>query len=74
MARPATDLTQVGETSDRQYFFLFGWVKLNDVNTQRMTEDLASYEIETRFGWVDLALSPLLLPLSVTSRTVTVAR
>ena len=60
--------------SARQFYVLFGLIRLNEVNVQRMSDDLTSYDIDSRYGWVDLALSPLLLPLTVTSRTVTVTR
>jgi ABC-type lipopolysaccharide export system ATPase subunit len=64
--------TGIGETSVRQYYVLFGLVQFNEVNVQRMASDLTSYTIETEFSFVDLLLAPLLLPLTVTSRTVTV--
>lgn len=63
-----------GEDSMRQYYLLFGLVSLNEVDSQRMTRDLTSYEITTEFGWTDVLLLPLLLPLTVTTRTVTVTR
>ena len=37
-----------------------------------MADGLTSYEIESKFGFLDLLLQPLLLPLTMTSRTVTV--
>jgi hypothetical protein len=37
-----------------------------------MAGDLTSYQIDTRFGLVDLVLSPFLLAVTGTSRTVTV--
>jgi len=33
---------------------------------------LTSYTIETSYGFMDILLQPLLLPLTMTSRTVTV--
>ena len=45
---------------------------LNEGNFQRVTGDLAGYEIESEFGFVDLFLSPLLFFVTGTSRTVTV--
>jgi hypothetical protein len=57
---------------DRQYYWIFGLYQVNDVDARRMSGDLTSYTIETRFGWVDLLLLPLLLPLTATSRTVVV--
>lgn len=64
--------TGLGETSTRQYYVLFGLVSFNEVNVQRMVSDLTSYTIATEYSIVDLLLAPFLLPLTVTSRTVTV--
>lgn len=60
------------EVSARQYYFVFGLVTLNRVDAQSMAPELTSYAIDTRFSFVDLLLAPLLLPLTATSRTVTV--
>lgn len=56
----------------RQFYWIFGLYQVNEVDTQRMSGDLTSYTIETRFGWTDLLLAPFLLPLTATSRTVVV--
>lgn len=64
--------TGAGENSARQYYIFFGLVTLNSVDAQRLAPELTSYAIDTRFAFVDLLLSPLLLPLTATSRTVTV--
>jgi hypothetical protein len=64
--------TGTGETSARQYYFLFGIIRLNEVDAQRMAPELTSYSVHTRVAFVDLLLAPLLLPLTATSRTVTV--
>lgn len=63
-----------GEQTLRQYYIFFGWLRLNDVDTQRVTADLSSYAIETEFSLVDILLAPILLPLTMTSRTITVYR
>jgi hypothetical protein len=60
------------EKSTRQYYLFFGLVRLNETNVQRMAGDLTSYSIETEFSFTDLLLFPFLLPLTMTSRTVTV--
>ena len=62
------------EETRRQFYIFFGWLRLNDVDTQRIVADASSYDIETEFSLVDVLLAPLLLPLTVTSRTVTVYR
>jgi hypothetical protein len=64
--------TGSGAVSARQYYVLFGFAEINEVDPQRMAEGLTSYSIETEFGLVDLLLFPLLLPFTATSRTVTV--
>lgn len=64
--------TNSGETTVRQYYFFFGFFALNEVDTQRLAPELTSYAIDTRFSFVDALLFPLLLPLTATSRTVTV--
>ncbi|MCA8973821.1 MAG: hypothetical protein KDC98_03830 [Planctomycetes bacterium] len=57
---------------ERQYYWLFGFVDVNEVDAQRMAGNLTSYTIETGYGLTDFLLTPLLLPLLATSRTVTV--
>lgn len=64
--------TGLGETTARQFYILFGLVSFNEVNVQRMADDLTSYSIQSEFSIIDLLLAPLLLPLTATSRTVTV--
>ncbi len=61
-----------GVTEARQYYWLFGFARVNEVDPQRMAPDLTSYTIETEYGIVDLLLAPFLLPLTATSRTVVV--
>lgn len=64
--------TGLGEVSKRQYYFLFGLVNLTEVNVQNMAGNLTSYTVETEQSFTDLLLWPLLLPITVTTRTVTV--
>ncbi len=64
--------TGTGQASQRQYYALFGLFQVNEVDTQRLAADLTSYTVDTRFGFVDLLLAPFLLPLTGTSRIVTV--
>lgn len=60
------------ELVERQYYWFFGLIEVNEVNAQRMAGDLTSYSIETKFGFIDFLLTPFLLPLLSTSRTVIV--
>ena len=64
--------TGLGESSETQWYILFGLVRFNEVDTQRMASDLTSYAIETEYSFLDFLFMPLLLPLTVTTRTVTV--
>lgn len=64
--------TGVGEASARQLYLFFGLMTVNEVDIQRLTDNLTGYAIETEFSFVDLLLTPFLLPFTMTSRTVTV--
>lgn len=64
--------TGTSSTTARQYYLLFGWASVNDVDAQRMAPDLTSYAVDTSYGFVDLLLAPFLLPFTMTSRTVVV--
>ncbi len=64
--------TGMGTESMRQYYLFFGLLPLNEVNVQRETGDLTGYEIYSEYGFVDMLLSPLLIFVTATSRTVTV--
>ncbi|MBK8980546.1 MAG: hypothetical protein IPM29_31980 [Planctomycetes bacterium] len=66
--------TGVGTETARQYFFLFGLFRLNEVDTESLAEESTSYRIRTESAFTDFLLAPLLLPLTVTTRTVTVER
>tara|TARA_R110002072_G_scaffold264409_3_gene423170 strand:- start:48044 stop:48334 length:291 start_codon:yes stop_codon:yes gene_type:complete len=64
--------TGTGMQTVRQYYILFGFFTANEISAQRMADGVTSYAIETKYGFWDLLLQPLLLPLTMTSRTVTV--
>ena len=64
--------TGLGQESSRQFYMLFGLVRMNEVDPQRMAGDLTSYTVDSEFSFLDLLLAPILLPFSFTSRTVTV--
>lgn len=64
--------TGTAQVSERQFYILFGMIEVNEVDCRRLAPDLTSYTIETEFSFVDLLLAPLLLPVTMTSRTVTV--
>lgn len=64
--------TGTGVEHRRQYYVLFGLVAANEVDAQRMAGGLTSYEVETGYRFLDMLIAPLLLPLTITTRTVTV--
>ncbi len=64
--------TGTHESVARQYYALFGFIPVNEVDPQRMAADLTSYTIETKFGFVDMLWAPFLLPFTITTRTVVV--
>jgi hypothetical protein len=72
--RVGTGPTGLGEESERQVYVLFGLLRWNLVETSRLAGDVTGYEIVTEYSWTDLLLAPLLLPLTATSRTVTVRK
>ena len=69
-----TGPNNLGTSSSRQFYVLFGLFQLNEADSQRLTHGLNAYRITTEVGFVDAILLPLLLPLTVTSRTGTVER
>jgi Bor protein len=64
--------TGTSQTTVRQYYVFFGLVRLNEINAQNIANNLTSYTVESEFSFMDLLLFPVMLPLTVTSRTVTV--
>jgi hypothetical protein len=64
--------TGLGEVSQRQYYMFFGLLNLTEVNVQNLASNLTSYSIETEYAFTDFLLMPFFLPLTVTTRTVTV--
>lgn len=64
--------TGTGEQSARQYYLFLGLITVNEISAQRMADGLTSYEIETRYGFWDMLIQPLILPLTMTTRTITV--
>lgn len=64
--------TGTGEHVERQWYVLFGLFQANEVDAQRSAAGLTSYSVETEYGLIDMLLAPFLLPLTITTRTVTV--
>jgi len=62
------------EVTRHQYFFLFGLVNLNRVDSAAMASPQKSYTVETGFTFTDLLVSAVLSPLSIVRQTVTVRK
>lgn len=72
--RVGTGPVGAGSESLRQFYLFFGLLRISESDGQRITREATSYEIVTEYSIVDMLLQPLLLPLTMTSRTVTVNR
>lgn len=65
----------VGEkVKGRQWYALWGLVKIGDKDTHVMAGDSADYTIETKYGAVDWLVNFFLGWLTLRTRTVTVIR
>ena len=64
--------TGTDQQSARQWYVLFGLIAANEVSAQRMSAGLTSYSIESEYSLIDMLLQPLIWPLTLTTRTVTV--
>lgn len=60
-----------GTSTKRQWYFLFGLVPLNKVNTQTMAKD-ENYKIKTEIGPADFFLNIITSFVTINSRTVKV--
>lgn len=58
----------------RQWYALWGLVKLGDSDTNKMVGDTTDYKIETYYGGVDWLINFFLGAFSIQSRTVKVTK
>ena len=65
--------TGVAQTS-RQWYALWGLVRLGDSDTKTIAGDSADYTVETYYGVVDWLINFFLGGLSIQSRTVRVTK
>ena len=72
--RVGTGPTGASSESLRQFYLLFGLIRVSEADSQRLTLESTGYEIVTEYSLTDMLLQPFLLPLTLTSRTVTVYR
>jgi hypothetical protein len=56
----------------RQWYVLWGLVKINDVNTNTMHNDTVNYTIKTQQSALDVVINIFTSAVTVGSRTVTV--
>ena len=59
---------------ERQWYLLYGLAPVNKIDTQAMAEGKSNYEITTSVTVVDWIYQALLLPATITCRTVRVRR
>ena len=62
------------EKSERQWYFLYGLVPLNEVDSQDLAGDATDYDVETEQTVTDVLINLLTGFFSIFSRTVTVTR
>ena len=58
----------------RQWYALWGAVKLGDKDTKSMVGDTPDYKIETYYGAVDMLINMFLGTFSIGSRTIKVTK
>lgn len=58
----------------RQYYFLWGLIPLNVVDTNAMAGDASDYEIQTKTSFVDVLIGIPTSLITVQTRTVTVIK
>lgn len=66
---------QTGITEkSRQWYALWGLVKIGDTDTKNMVGDTADYKIETYYGVVDWLINVFLGGFTIQSRTIKVTK
>lgn len=59
---------------ERQWYVLFGYIPINDVDTNAMAGEATDYEIRTEQTQIDIIIGIFTGIISVHSRTVTVQK
>ena len=62
------------ETEKRQWFALWGLVPLGEVDSQKLANGAAHYDVETQMSAIDFLLNLVTGFVTITSRTITVTR
>ena len=60
--------------TSRQWYALWGLVRLGDKDTKTMTDDTTDYTVETYYGAVDWIINFFLGGFSIKSRTIKVTK
>lgn len=58
----------------RQYYFLWGLIPLNEVDTKAMADDVSDYEIRTKTSFIDVLIGIPAGLITVQTRTVMVIK
>lgn len=67
---PAFDRAKI----ERQWYLLWGLVPVNEIDTQAMANGQSNYEITTEVTFIDWLYIAVMLPATITCRTVIVTR
>jgi Bor protein len=62
------------KAEERQWYFLFGLVPLNDVDSHALAGDAKNYDVRSEYGVVDLLLNLITGWVTIYSQTVTVTK
>ena len=62
------------EAEKRQWYFLFGLVPLNEVDSHQMAGGAASYEVKSEINFVDVTINLFTGWVTIYSQTVTVTK
>lgn len=61
--------------NERQYYIFFGGIRIGEhVDAERLAGDATSYRVRSEWSFKDMLINLLTLPLTITSRTVTVTK
>jgi hypothetical protein len=61
-------------TTARQWYVLWGFIPINEVDTNAMAEEAIDYEITTSVTPIDFVINAVLGNISINCRTVTVQK
>ena len=62
------------QMEERQWYVLWGFVPINEVDSATMAGDAANYQIKTEASFIDVLIGMVAGIVTVNSRTVTVTK